>query len=121
MKKYKFINCKQCNSVMKDPGMLHYKNGFPCLVCKSCIYKEIYYNINNEEIIKKWCKEFDIPFIKEEWNFVVKIQKEYDFSKELFPYMHFRPFGKYLAKMKLPDWINYTYEDGIEINKRWGK
>ena len=34
--------------------------------------------------------------------------------------MHFNPFGKYLAKMKLCGWINFTYEDGIEINKIWG-
>ena len=102
---------------MKDPGVLHYKNGFPCLICKACICKEIYDNINNEEIIKKWCEEFDIPYLKEEWNFIVERLNYHESSKELFPHLHFRPFAKYLAKMKLYGWINYTYKDGIELNK----
>lgn len=118
MKKTKFINCKKCNKIMKDPGVLHYKNGYPCLICKGCIYKELFDNDYNEKFVKKWCKEFDIPFLRKEWNHFLDLAKERVDLSEPFAYMHIPAFGKYLSYMKLHDWIDYTYKDGIELT-RW--
>ena len=120
MKNKAFIQCNRCNRIVKDPGLLHYKNGYPCLTCKACIITELFNSNCNEDLIKKWCKEFDIPYLEREWNYLINnIKEQTDFSDK-FVHLHFPPFGKYLAQMKLPDWINMTYEDGIKLND-WRK
>lgn len=101
--KDKIIKCKKCGKVQKDTGLFHYKNGYPCLVCKSCIIKEI--KEDNSNIIK-WMKEFNIPFIQSIWN---RIQNEA--MKSTLPCGYIPPFGRYLATMKLPGYINFNYGD----------
>jgi hypothetical protein len=98
-----FIQCILCKENVKDPQLLHFKNGFPCNVCKKCILQDISNNEYNENIVKKWCKEFDIPFVPEIWETLMYL------SNPKIPYYNL--FLEYLALMKLPACIKIGYEE----------
>ena len=78
---------------------------------KICPYKkvDVYDNINNfnEDSVKKWCKYFNIPFIREVW--------EHRRSLEYERY-HDKIFGKYLSLMQLLQYKNLTYADSDRLN-----
>ena len=100
MKNKDFIQCILCKENVKDPQLLHFKNGFPCNVCKKCILQNISDNEYNENIVKKWCKEFDIPFVPEIWETLMYL------SNPKTPYYNL--FPEYLASMAC---IKIGYEE----------
>lgn len=55
--------------------------------------------------IKALCKEYNIPYIKTEWERVLARYHDYDVS-----------FKRYRAKMKLAAYRAFTYEDSDELN-----
>ena len=56
-------------------------------------------------------EELDFPYIKYEWQ---KLVKDYIEKKGF----NFRVFGRYLAKMKLTSFKNFTYKDSDWINSQ---
>jgi hypothetical protein len=64
------------------------------------------------------CKYFDIPFIEYEWFSLVDHRRRHRNTsiKDYFFIKGDTIFGKYLSKMKLKSFQNYTYEDSSYIN-----
>ena len=60
--------------------------------------------------------KYDIPIIYSEWYYLLRriIERSNNWKKDI----HFI-FGRYLAKMKLLGYRNFTYQDTKELNQKW--
>ena len=101
--------CLKCGKVMDaDAQFYKRKDGSRMDLCKKCLTMHID-NFNPETFL--WIlKEMDIPYIPEEWN----VLRDRAFAKN--PNLNGTSvFGKYLSKMKLKQWQNYTWEDSEKL------
>lgn len=62
------------------------------------------------------CKQLDIPFLIEEYLRDYKMtERRFYLGKSNYPYS----LLKWIAKMNLLAYRNYTFSDSIELNHRW--
>ena len=99
------IFCQKCRKTMADTNYYTYKNGTKAELCKSCLTM----HINNfEPDTYLWLLEkFDVPYIEAEWN----VLRDRAYAKDPYKMNGMSVFGKYLSKMKLKQWKNYTWAD----------
>ena len=97
--------CQKCRKTMADTNYYTYKNGTKAELCKSCLTM----HINNfEPDTFLWLLEkFDVPYIEAEWN----VLRDRAFAKDPYKMNGMSVFGKYLSKMKLKQWKNFTWAD----------
>lgn len=97
--------CDKCRKTMSDVNFYTYKNGTKAELCKTCMTM----HINNwEPETYLWLLEkFDVPYIEAEWN----VLRDRAYAKDPYKMNGMSVFGKYLSKMKLKQWKNYTWED----------
>lgn len=101
--------CPLCLRILEEKKDFYFYKDFKTSywICKECTKKDI--NDYDPETFLWLCKDFDIPYIEEEWatlrDRVMKKRASYSV------------FGKYLSKMKLCSWRTYTYKDTAKINK----
>ena len=97
--------CSKCRKTMADTNFYTYKNQEKCELCKSCLTM----HINNwEPDTYLWLLEkFDVPYIEAEWN----ILRDRAYQKDPYKMNGMSVFGKYLSKMKLKQWKEYTWAD----------
>lgn len=97
--------CSKCRKTMADTNFYTYKDGTKCELCKSCLTM----HINNfEPDTFLWLLEkFDVPYIPAEWN----ILRDRAYAKDPYKMNGMSVFGKYLSKMKLKQWKNFTWAD----------
>ena len=90
---------------MADTNFYTYKDGTKCELCKACLTV----HINNfEPDTFLWLLEkFDVPYIPAEWN----ILRDRAYAKDPYKMNGMSVFGKYLSKMKLKQWKNFTWAD----------
>ena len=90
---------------MADTNFYTYKDGSKCELCKACLTM----HINNfEPDTFLWLLEkFDVPYIPAEWN----ILRDRAYAKDPYKMNGMSVFGKYLSKMKLKQWKNFTWAD----------
>ena len=90
---------------MSDVNFYTYKNGTKAELCKACMTL----HINNwEPDTYLWLLEkFDVPYIEAEWN----VLRDRAYAKDPYKINGMSVFGKYLSKMKLKQWKNYTWGD----------
>ena len=90
---------------MADTNFYTYKDGTKCELCKACLTL----HINNfEPDTFLWLLEkFDVPYIPAEWN----ILRDRAYAKDPYKMNGMSVFGKYLSKMKLKQWKNFTWAD----------
>ena len=90
---------------MADTNFYTYKDGSKCELCKACLTL----HINNfEPDTFLWLLEkFDVPYIPAEWN----ILRDRAYAKDPYKMNGMSVFGKYLSKMKLKQWKNFTWAD----------
>ena len=82
-----------------------YKDGSKTKMCKNCLTMHID-NFDPETFL--WLlKEFDVPYIPEEWN----VLRDKAFAKDPKKMNGMSVFGKYLSKMKLNQWNKYSWAD----------
>ena len=81
-----------------------YKNGDKTDMCKKCLTMHID-NFNPDTFL--WLLEkMDVPYVPEEWN----VLRDRAFAKN--PNLNgMSVFGKYLSKMKLKQWKEYSWAD----------
>ena len=105
-----FQKCSKCGMMLPATEFYKTKRGNTVSTCKSCYTK----NIDDFDPITiiPLCKEFHIPYIKEEWALLVENQLN-KLGKEQYKSV----FGKYLAKMKLLGWFYFDYNDSPRLNK----
>ena len=99
------LYCDKCRKTMSDVNFYTYKNGTKAELCKTCMTM----HINNwEPETYLWLLEkFDVPYIEAEWN----VLRDRAYAKDPYKMNGMSVFGKYLSKMKLKQWKNYTWED----------
>lgn len=97
--------CQKCRKTMADTNYYTYKNGTKAELCKGCLTM----HINNwEPDTYLWLLEkFDVPYIEAEWN----VLRDRAYAKDPYKMNGMSVFGKYLSKMKLKQWKNYTWAD----------
>ena len=87
-----------CEKEQKWAGEVNfytYKDGSKAKMCKKCLTMHID-NFNTETFL--WLlKEFDVPYVPEEWN----VLRDRAFAKDPKKMNGMSVFGKYLSKMKL--------------------
>ena len=90
---------------MAETNFYTYKDGTKCELCKACLTM----HINNfEPDTYMWLLEkFDVPYIPAEWN----ILRDRAYAKDPYKMNGMSVFGKYLSKMKLKQWKNFTWAD----------
>ena len=97
--------CSKCRKTMAETNFYTYKDGTKCELCKACLTL----HINNfEPDTFLWLLEkFDVPYIPAEWN----ILRDRAYAKDPYKMNGMSVFGKYLSKMKLKQWKNFTWAD----------
>ena len=101
--------CSKCNKTMAETNFYTYKDGSKCELCKACLTL----HINNfDPSTFTWLLEkFDVPWIPSEWN----VLRDRAYQKDPYKMNGMSVFGKYLSKMKLKQWKNYTWADTDKI------
>lgn len=119
----KIHTCKKCGRAMDESNFYtsknleKYPNNGKMDQCKKCITM----HINNwEPSTYLWIlKEVDVPYVEEEWNVLLE-----RYCKDPKKVTGMTVLGRYLSKMKLKQWKDYSWEDSQEmredIDKRKG-
>ena len=97
--------CEKCGKTMDEGNFYTYKNGSKTEMCKKCLTMHID-NFNPDTFL--WLLEkMDVPYVEEEWN----VLRDRAFAKDPYKMNGMSVFGKYLSKMKLKQWKDYTWAD----------
>lgn len=101
--------CEKCGKMLDENTQFYTcKNGQKTVLCKKCLTMHI---DNFDPNTFLWLlEEMDVPYVSEEWNVI----RDRAFAKN--PNLNgMSVFGKYLSKMKLKQWMNYTWADSERL------
>lgn len=99
------IVCEKCGKSMDEANFYTYRDGTKTELCKKCLTMHID-NFNSDTFL--WLLEkMDVPYIPEEWNAL----RDKAYAKDPYKMNGMSVFGKYLSKMKLKQWKQYTWAD----------
>ena len=97
--------CEKCGKKMNETQFYTYKNSEKTELCKKCMTMHID-NYDPETFL--WLLEkMDVPYVETEWN----VLRDRAYEKDPKGMNGMSVFGKYLSKMKLRQWMNYTWAD----------
>lgn len=99
------LYCEKCRRTMQDTNFYQYKDGKKAELCKNCMTMHI--NNFDPETFLWLLEKFDVPYIEGEWN----ILRDKAYAKDPYKMTGMSVFGKYLSKMQLKQWRNYTWAD----------
>ena len=103
--------CIKCKRTLADTKFYTYKDGAKCELCKDCLTMHID-NWDPETFL--WILEkFDLPYIESEWN----ILRDRAYAKDPHKMTGLSVIGKYISKMKLKQFKNYTWADSDRLNQ----
>ena len=106
-KEEKQYYCNERYSYYKSMGTSYKKHDHIELdTCKDCI--KLMIDMRDTETIISILECLNVPFIIEEWD---KIVKFYNYNKTC--------LGRYLSKMQLASFRDYTYKDSNMLNERY--
>lgn len=97
--------CSKCRKTMADTNFYQYKDGTKCELCKTCLTLHI--NNFEPETFLWLLEKFDVPYIEAEWNTL----RDRAYQKDPYKMNGMSVFGKYLSKMKLKQWKQFTWAD----------
>jgi hypothetical protein len=97
--------CEKCKRTLAENNFYTYKDGTKCELCKACLTMHI--NNFDPETFMWLFPKFDVPYIEEEWN----VLRDRAYQKDPYKMTGMSVFGKYLSKMKLKQWKDYTWAD----------
>ena len=104
--------CDRCGKTLSHINFYTYKDGSKCRICKPCLTAHI---DNFDPSTFEWILEtMDVPYIPTQWN----ILRDKAFSRDPYNMNGMSVIGKYLAKMKLKQWHDYSYADTEKIQKQ---
>ena len=107
--------CEKCNRQMDDTNFYTYKNGQKFEQCKNCLTMHV---DNYDESTFLWILEkADFPYIPQEWN----ILRDRAYAKNPQKMNGMSVVGKYLSKMKLKQWKNYSWADSERLQEEKAK
>ena len=97
--------CEKCGKTMDEGQFYTYKDGRKTELCKKCLTLHI---DNFDETTYIWLlQKMDVPYVPEEWN----VLRDKAFAKDPKKMNGMSVFGKYLSKMKLKQWKDYSWAD----------
>ena len=97
--------CSKCGKTMNDDNFYTYKTGGKTELCKKCLTMHVD-NFNPDTFL--WILEkMDVPYIPEEWN----VLRNRAYEKDPLKMNGMSVIGKYISKMKLKQWRDYTWAD----------
>lgn len=97
--------CEKCGKTMDEGQFYTYKDGRKTELCKKCLTLHI---DNFDETTYIWLlQKMDVPYVPEEWN----VLRDKAFAKDPKKMNGMSVFGKYLSKMKLKQWKEYSWAD----------
>lgn len=97
--------CEKCHKTMNENQFYTYKDGRKTEMCKKCMTMHI---DNFDPNTFLWLLEkMDVPYIPEEWN----ILRDRAYVKDPHKMNGMSVFGKYISKMKLKQWKQYSWAD----------
>lgn len=101
--------CQKCGKVLDEGQFYTYKNGTKTELCKKCLTMHI---DNFDESTYLWLLEkMDVPYIPAEWNSL----RDKAYAKDAEKMNGMSVFGKYLSKMKLKQWKEYSWADSEKL------
>lgn len=99
------LTCQKCAKSMDEEQFYTYKNGSKTELCKKCLTMHID-NFDPETFL--WIlQKMDVPYIEEEWN----VLRDRAYAKDPKKMNGMSVFGKYISKMKLKQWKQYSWAD----------
>lgn len=104
--------CSKCGRQMEDLNFYTYKNGQKTPLCKSCLTMHID-NFNPETFVYI-LKDMDVPYVPEEWNNI----RDKAYAKDPRKMNGMSVLGKYLSKMKLKQWKQYSWADTQALQEK---
>lgn len=106
------LYCEKCRKTMDEDNFYTYKDGSKTELCKKCLTMHID-NYNPDTFL--WLLEkMDVPYIPNEWN----VLREKAYAKDPYKMNGMSVFGKYLSKMKLKQWKQYTWAHTEELQAK---
>ena len=103
--------CEKCQRQMEDTNFYTYRNGEKTEQCKSCLTLHV---DNFDESTYLWIlQKMDVPYIPEEWN----ILRDKAYAKNPQKMNGMSVIGKYLSKMKLKQFKDYTWADSERLQE----
>lgn len=101
--------CSKCGKTMDENNFYTYKDGTKTELCKKCLTMHID-NFNPDTFL--WILEkMDVPYVPVEWNKF----RDAAYAKNPLKMNGMSVIGKYLSKMRLKQWKDYTWADTKKI------
>nr|DAG48647.1 MAG TPA: Rubredoxin loop, ELECTRON TRANSPORT [Caudoviricetes sp.] len=101
--------CQKCGKVLDEGQFYTYKNGSKTELCKKCLTMHI---DNFDKSTYLWLLEkMDVPYVPAEWNSL----RDKAYAKDAEKMNGMSVFGKYLSKMKLKQWKEYSWADSEKL------
>lgn len=105
------IQCEKCGRLRNQKDFYTYKNGDKVEICKDCLTMHI---DNFDPDTFTWLLEkMDVPYVPSEWN----VLRDRAFAKNPEKMNGMSVFGKYLSKMKLKQWKDYSWADSEKVQQ----
>lgn len=103
--------CQKCGKTMDANSFYTYKDGRKTELCKKCLTMHI---DNFDPNTYLWILEkMDVPYIEEEWN----VLRDRAYTKDPTKINGMSVVGKYISKMKLKQWQDYTWADTERLKR----
>ena len=104
--------CSKCGRTMAaQANFYQYKDGTKCELCKACLTMHI--NNFEPDTFLPLLKQFDVPYIEEDWN----VLRDRAYQKDPYKINGMSVFGRYLSKMKLKQWKDYSWADTEKLKQ----
>ena len=101
----KQIYCPHCMKTLNEDNYYTFKNGDKDSWCKTC--RTLHINNWEPDTFTPILKMFDVPYIPAEWNTL----RDRAYAKDPKKMTPMSVFGKYLSKMKLKQFKDFTWAD----------
>lgn len=96
---------------MSDVNFYTLKDGTKSEMCKTC--ETLHIDNYDPETFLWLLERYDVPYIPAEWD----VLRDRAFQKDPYKMNGMSVFGKYISKMKLKQWKNFTYADSEMLQK----
>lgn len=106
-----YCYCQRCGKKMRSVNFYSYRDGSKLEMCKECLTAHVD-NFDPDSFM--WILEkIDVPYVPVEWNKL----RDRAFAKNPKKVNGMSVIGKYLAKMRIKQWLKYRFADTEQIQK----
>lgn len=106
------LRCSNCGRDLEETNFYTYKDGKKTEMCKQCMTLHID-NFNPDSFL--WLlQKMDVPYVPAEWN----VLRDRAYNRDPKRMNGMSVFGKYLAKMRLKKWKDYTWADSQALQQK---